>query len=87
MFAERFDIKRDATAIRTMDFLFFKINGDGGVFAAFGIIHQLVDIFLRQTDRQNAVLEAVVIENVGKAWRDDAANAEIKQRPRRMFTR
>ncbi len=38
-----------------------------------------------QLDRQQAVLEAVVEENVGKAGADDHAEPEILQRPRSML--
>ena len=55
--------------------------------AALGIVHQLVDVFLRQHDRQDAVLEAVVEEDVGEAGRDDAADAEVLQRPGRVLAR
>ena len=55
--------------------------------AALGIVHQLVDLLARQHDRQDAVLEAVVVEDVGEAGRDDAADAEIQQRPGRVLAR
>ena len=36
-------------------------------------------------DRQDAVLEAVVVEDVAERGRDHAADAEIQQRPRRVL--
>ena len=50
-----------------------------------GVVDQLVDLGLRQGDGQDAVLEAVVVENVGEARRDDATDAEIEQRPGRVL--
>ena len=41
----------------------------------------------RHGDRQDAVLEAVVVEDVGERGRDHAADAEIEQRPGRMLAR
>ena len=35
--------------------------------------------------RQHAVLEAVVVKNIGKRWRNHTTKAVILQRPRRMF--
>ena len=40
-----------------------------------------VDLLLRKDDRQDAVLVAIVVEDVGEARRDHAANAEIQERP------
>ncbi len=38
-------------------------------------------------DRQHAVLEAVVVENIAERGRDHAADAEIHQRPGRVLAR
>src|SRR5665213_1038389 len=53
--------------------------------AALGVVEQFVEVFLGNADRQNAVLETVVVENVAERGRDQAANAEIEQRPGRVF--
>src|SRR5258708_27161264 len=62
IFAERVDVEFDAAAVGAGDLLLLEIDGDDRVGAALGIVHQLVDILLRQLDRQDAVLEAVVVE-------------------------
>src|SRR6185437_9308528 len=85
LLAEFIDLERDHAAVRTADLLLLQIDRDDGVGTALGIVHQLVDLGLGQLDRQDAVLEAVAIEDVGEAGRDDAANAEIQQRPGRML--
>ena len=41
----------------------------------------------RDPDRQDAVLEAIVVEDVGEVGRDHAADAEVEQRPGRVLTR
>ena len=45
----------------------------------------LSEVLGADLDRQDAVLEAVVVEDVGEAGRDDAADAEIEQRPGRVL--
>src|ERR1700722_150880 len=87
MLAERVDVEVDFLAARPHHDLTGEVDSDTGVAAEPGVVHQLVADRARQADRQDAVLEAVVIEDVGEARRDDAADAEIEQRPRRMFAR
>src|SRR4029079_2041125 len=74
--AERIDVEPYHSAVRPSDLLVGEVDADGGVGAARGIVDQLVDLFLRQGDRQNAVLETVVVENVGEASRDCARSGE-----------
>ena len=83
---EGIDVEANDAAVRPPDLLARQIDGDGGVRPTRRIVEQLVDLALRQPDRQNAVLEAVVVEDVGEARRDDAAKAEIEQRPGRMLS-
>ena len=64
-----------------------KIHRHAGIGPFARIGHQHIHLLLRQDDRQNPVLEAVVKEDIGKRGRDHTANAEIKKRPRRMLTR
>src|SRR6516162_10603341 len=77
MLAEGIDVEMDAPAIRPGDLLLLEIDGDDGVGAALGVVHQLVDLGLGQLDGQDAVLEAVVVEDVREARSDDAAYPEI----------
>ena len=48
---------------------------------------ELGEIFARDPDRQDAVLEAIVVEDVGEVGRDHAADAEVEQRPGRVLAR
>src|SRR3984893_11347334 len=87
MFAERVDIERDNAAIGAANFLGFEIDRERRIGAAFGVIHELGEVFARNNDRKNTVLEAVVIENIGKTRRNDAADSEVEKRPGSMFAR
>ena len=85
MALELVEVELHRAAVRPADFLGFEVDGERGVGAARGVVHQLFQIFRADDDRQDAVLEAVVVEDVGEAGRDDAADAEIEQRPGRML--
>src|SRR5690606_37525541 len=87
MALEIVEIEGNRAAIGTVNFLGFEIDGEGCIGAARSVVHQLVQLFLSDLDRQDAVLEAVIVEDVGERGRDDAADTEIKQGPRRMFAR
>src|SRR5262245_62105664 len=62
--AERIDLELHLAAVRPADFLRLEIDGERRVGAALGIVEQLLQILRRNLDRQNAVLETVVVENV-----------------------
>ena len=51
------------------------------------MLEQSFDLIFAQNDRQNPVLEAIVVEDVGKGRGNDGTNAEIFDRPDRMFAR
>ena len=58
------EMRYDDDGNEIADFLGFKINGNGRVLTALRIIHQLIDVRLRQLDRQNAVLDGRKIAGV-----------------------
>ena len=87
VFAERIDVEPNLLAARTDHHLPREINGQARVAAELGVLYQLVAHRAGQAHRQDAVLEAVVVEDVGEVRRDDAADAEIKQRPGRVLAR
>src|SRR5271169_6046468 len=87
MLEERIDLEFDFAAVGAADLLFRQIDRDRGILAAHGVIQKLVDFTLRQRDRKKAVLEAVVIKNIGEARRYEARDSKIRQGPRRMLTR
>ena len=72
-------------AVGARDRLGFEVDRHHRVGAFLGVLHQLVADFLGQGDRQDAVLETVVVKDVGEARGDDATDAEIEQGPRRVL--
>lgn len=86
MFAEWVDFEAEGEFIAARDGLFFKVYFYGGVRVFFCFGHQFIDLFLRKGDWKDAVFEAVVVEDIGEAWRDDAAQAHVQQCPRGMFS-
>ena len=80
------DLERHHAAVGPADFLLGKIDAQRRISAALGIVEQLVEILARDLDGKNAVLEAVVVENVAERRRNHRADAEIEQCPRRMLT-
>src|SRR4051794_4600929 len=85
MLAERIDLEPDGAAVRPANLLIGKIDRQRGVGAALGVVEQFVEVLLADADRQNAVLEAVVVKNIAERSRDHATDAEIQQRPRRVL--
>src|SRR4051812_24856888 len=55
--ARRVDVERHTAAVGAADFLLLQIDRERRIGAATRIVEQLVEIFLRDADRQNAVLE------------------------------
>src|ERR1700746_1089351 len=81
MLAERIDLERHLAAVGAADFLVGEVDGQRRIGDAFGVVEQLVEVFLGNADRQDAVLEAVVVKNVAERGRDHAADAEVEQGP------
>src|SRR6185437_7624770 len=69
----------------TSNFLIGQIDRQRRIGAALGVVEQFVEVVLADADRQNAVLEAVIVEDVAEGGRDHAADAEIEQRPWRVL--
>src|SRR5215471_10467063 len=85
MLAESINLEMHLVAVRPRDRLSREVDRHHGIGALAGILHQLIDDLFGQGNRQDAVLEAIIIEDVGKARRDDAADAEIEKRPGRVL--
>src|SRR5262249_13724116 len=88
MLAERIDL--EAEALRTVggrDGLLFQINNQLKTGERRCLVEQLVDLGFAQRDRQEAVLERVVLEDLAERRRDHRAEAVVAQRPRRMLAR
>src|SRR6266851_9065573 len=66
MLAVRVDLELDHAAVRTADFLLREIDAERRIGAAVGVVEQFLQILRRDLDRQHAVLEAVVVEDVAE---------------------
>ena len=66
---------------------FCEVDGQRRIGAALGVVEQFLEVLRRDLDRQHAVLEAVVVENVAERGRDHAGDAEIHERPGRVLAR
>ena len=74
--AVRVDVMAMCTTwVAGSDFLLFEIDRQRRVGAAFGIVEQFLQVIGRDLDRQHAVLEAVVVEDVAERGGDHAADA------------
>ena len=82
---EAIDFKGKGGAVSDGHGLLFEVDCDAGVLAFLGLLHDHIDLLLGQRDGQDAVFEAVVVEDVSKAGRDYGADTEIKQCPRGVF--
>jgi hypothetical protein len=87
MFAKRVDVEVNLLAARSHHNLALQIDSQARVAAELRIVDQRIADRAWQSHRQDAILEAVVEENVGEVRSDDTADAEIEQCPGCMFTR
>ena len=78
MLAERIDVEADRPAVGAADLLFYEVDRERRVGAALGVVEQLLEILRRHRDRENAVFETVVVEDVREARGDHATDAEVR---------
>ena len=86
MLAERVDLEAVDLAIRAGHGLRLQVDLQLITRLGFNLLKQFINFCIAEDDRQQAVLETVVEENVGVTRRDDAAETVLFQRPRRVFT-
>ena len=85
-FASGIDFKCMGLAVRGGNRLCLKIYREDMVRPAC-LFGQLVDNFQRQDDREDAILVAIIIEDIGIRRGDDACDALIIERPWSVFAR
>jgi hypothetical protein len=73
-------------AVAVLDGLGGEIDGEGIAWFGFGLLEKLIYIGFGEDGGEDAVFEAVVIENVGVAGSDDGAEAVIFDAPGSVFT-
>ena len=86
MLARGINDERQLTTFRRDHALLGQINTQLVAGEGFDFIEQAGNIQLVQDDRQQAVLEAVVKENIGKGRRDNGAKAVLHQGPGSVLT-
>src|SRR6185436_915125 len=79
--------RRDREVHRIVDPLVGEVDGEGLCIRCGSFFHQIFTTRRRKNDRQQAVLEAVVEEDLAEGGRDDAAHAHAGERPDRHFAR
>src|SRR5579864_9303044 len=83
--AEGIDGEGTAQAAIVGDDLVFEIDGEAVALVLLRAREKLVHLLVRQRDRQNPVLEAIVVEDVGVARRENRAEAVIENGPGSVF--
>src|SRR5690606_36584148 len=83
----RVDVETNRATVGAGNFLGFEVDCQDGIGTARVISHQLVQVVLVDDDRQDAVLETVIVEDVGEAGGDDTADSEIEESPGCMLPR
>ena len=80
--AERLDLERQRQAVVVGERARFEVGRQLVAGMLGRALEQVVDLLFAEPDRQHAVLEAVVVEDVGEAGGDDHAEAVVLERPR-----
>ena len=62
-----------------------EIDGEGVALFGFGLLEELIDFGFGEDGGEDAVLEAVVVEDVGVAGSDDGAEAVVFDAPGSVF--
>jgi len=84
-FAGRGDFEIVGVAVAVLDGLGGEIDGEGIAHFGFGLLEELIDFGFGEDGGEDAVLETVVIENVGVAGSDDDAEAVVFDAPGSVF--
>src|SRR5689334_3353653 len=86
--AERIDVEAEALgAVERGDALPLEVDAQPEPGEGRRIVEQLVDFGVGQGDRQEAVFQRIVLENLAERRRDDRAEAVVAQRPRSVLAR
>src|SRR5271157_4584044 len=72
-------------AVGVFDGLGGQIDGEGVTLFGFGLLEELIDFGFGEDGGEDAVFEAVVVENVGVAGSDDGAEAVVFNAPGSVF--
>src|SRR4029450_13633385 len=82
---ERIDFEFKALAAGGRYSLLLEVDTQPIAIRTVYVAKQAIDDFLVETDHEEPVLEAVVVENIRETGRDDRLKAVLQQRPRRVL--
>src|SRR5467141_784883 len=85
MLPEIVDFESKVQPKRVVDRLAGQVRGQGVAFFFFGAPEEIFNLFLGKRNRQDPVLEAIVVKNVGVAWSDQDAETVVCDSPGRML--
>src|SRR6185436_13252633 len=85
--AKRIDLKAEPAPLIIAHPLSGQINCQFVTGTSGGSLEEFIDLFFRKHDREHAVLETVVVEDVRERRRNDRMESIIKQGPRRVLAR
>lgn len=83
--SEGFNFEGEAKSILIADLAGFQIDGEGVAILSVVFGEDQVDLFLGEADWEGAILEAVVVEDIGEGGGDDCADTEVFDGPDGMF--
>ena len=86
MAGEFVDLEGGGEAAVIVDSAFFQVDGELVVGLPGGALDNFFDFFFCQNYREDAVLYAVVGEDICERWGDDCSETEIFQGPDGVFT-
>src|SRR6266566_5153602 len=81
MLPKRVNFESKVQPMRVPDRLAGQVGGQRVAFFFFGTLEKLVYLFLGKRDRQDPVLEAIVVKNVGVAWSNQDAETVVRDGP------
>src|SRR2546425_9161161 len=84
-FPRRRDLKLISQTVGVADGLAGQINGQRETRGTLDAPEEFADLLLRQGRRENAVLEAIVIEDIGVTWRENDAKSVVLDGPGRVL--
>lgn len=83
--AERVHLEREAQAVFVGDELILKVHGEFVTRMGGRALEEVFDDLFAEPDREHAIFERIVEENVGKTRRDEDFEPVIRQPPRSVF--
>src|SRR5579863_1875730 len=87
MTAKPVDFQVECQPVIGGDLLFFQVHLQSITRKAADMLEKQFDLRLAEMNREEPVLKAITVKDIGEGGRDDAAEAEIQKRPGRVLPR